>query len=122
MDRRAGPLLRRPGPVRSAEIVYVGIVILRAGAVDCAPGRRGGVGAAARGSALGRSWCCNGQYPPALSKLIAKRKSFKQLEDFNKEVPPARPRAAPRCVCVCARALPGVCVCVPCARAARATA
>mmetsp|Transcript_20649 Transcript_20649/g.43399 ORF Transcript_20649/g.43399 Transcript_20649/m.43399 type:complete len:811 (-) Transcript_20649:77-2509(-) len=31
------------------------------------------------------SWYCNGQYPPAMAKLIAKRKSFKQLEDFNKE-------------------------------------
>jgi len=30
------------------------------------------------------SWYCVGQYPPALEKLIAKRKSFAQLEDFNK--------------------------------------
>ena len=29
------------------------------------------------------SWYCSGQYPPALNKLIAKRKNFKQLEDFN---------------------------------------
>jgi len=31
------------------------------------------------------SWYCNGQYPPALSKVLAKRKSFSQLEDFNKK-------------------------------------
>ena len=31
------------------------------------------------------SWYCVGQYPPALSSLIAKRKPFKQLEDFNVE-------------------------------------
>merc|ERR1711871_562212 len=31
------------------------------------------------------SWYCVGQYPPALHKLIAKRKDFKQLEDFNVE-------------------------------------
>ncbi len=32
-------------------------------------------------------WCryCQGQYPPALEKLIAKRKNFAQLEDFNKQ-------------------------------------
>ena len=29
------------------------------------------------------SWYCVGQYPPALSSLIAKRKPFAQLEDFN---------------------------------------
>merc|ERR1711920_482593 len=29
------------------------------------------------------SWYCVGQYPPALDKLIAKRKNFAQLEDFN---------------------------------------
>jgi len=29
------------------------------------------------------SWYCVGQYPPALQPLIAKRKPFKQLEDFN---------------------------------------
>jgi len=31
------------------------------------------------------SWQCAGQYPPALAKLIAKRKNFAQLEDFNKK-------------------------------------
>lgn len=31
------------------------------------------------------SWYCVGQYPPALSKLIAKRKNFAQLEDFNRK-------------------------------------
>merc|ERR1712217_324109 len=30
------------------------------------------------------SWYCVGQYPPALDKLIAKRRSFSQVEDFNK--------------------------------------
>lgn len=30
------------------------------------------------------SWYCVGQYPPALAKLIAKRQSFSQVEDFNK--------------------------------------
>ncbi|CAE8655766.1 unnamed protein product [Polarella glacialis] len=30
------------------------------------------------------SWYCVGQYPPPLHKLIAKRKNFAQLEDFNK--------------------------------------
>jgi len=30
------------------------------------------------------SWYCVGQYPPALDKLIAKRRNFAQLEDFNK--------------------------------------
>ena len=29
------------------------------------------------------SWYCEGQYPPALRKLIKKRKNFAQLEDFN---------------------------------------
>merc|ERR1719163_849550 len=29
------------------------------------------------------SWYCTGQYPPALTSLIAKRKPFRQLEDFN---------------------------------------
>ena len=29
------------------------------------------------------SWYCTGQYPPALKSLIAKRKNFRQLEDFN---------------------------------------
>jgi len=31
------------------------------------------------------SWYCTGQYPPALTSLIAKRKPFMQLEDFNKK-------------------------------------
>jgi len=31
------------------------------------------------------SWYCVGQYPPALDKLIEKRKNFAQLEDFNKK-------------------------------------
>jgi dolichyl-diphosphooligosaccharide--protein glycosyltransferase len=31
------------------------------------------------------SWYCVGQYPPALDKLIQKRKSFSQVEDFNKK-------------------------------------
>merc|ERR1711957_908597 len=31
------------------------------------------------------SWYCVGQYPPALQSLIAKRKNFAQLEDFNKK-------------------------------------
>eukprot|EP00434_Breviolum_minutum_P039128 symbB.v1.2.034733.t1/scaffold4534.1/size38374/1 len=31
------------------------------------------------------SWYCVGQYPPALEKLIAKRKNFAQIEDFNKQ-------------------------------------
>mmetsp|Transcript_52508 Transcript_52508/g.94171 ORF Transcript_52508/g.94171 Transcript_52508/m.94171 type:complete len:840 (-) Transcript_52508:53-2572(-) len=31
------------------------------------------------------SWYCVGQYPPALNKLIAKRRNFAQLEDFNKK-------------------------------------
>mmetsp|Transcript_83651 Transcript_83651/g.194503 ORF Transcript_83651/g.194503 Transcript_83651/m.194503 type:complete len:825 (-) Transcript_83651:179-2653(-) len=31
------------------------------------------------------SWYCVGQYPPALKPLIAKRKNFAQLEDFNKK-------------------------------------
>jgi len=29
------------------------------------------------------SWYCKGVYPPALNKLLAKRKNFQQLEDFN---------------------------------------
>merc|ERR550525_1228215 len=31
------------------------------------------------------SWYCIGQYPPALAPLIAKRRNFAQLEDFNKQ-------------------------------------
>jgi dolichyl-diphosphooligosaccharide--protein glycosyltransferase len=30
------------------------------------------------------SWYCVGQYPPALDKLISRRKNFAQLEDFNR--------------------------------------
>jgi dolichyl-diphosphooligosaccharide--protein glycosyltransferase len=30
------------------------------------------------------SWYCVGQYPPALHKLIAMRRNFAQLEDFNR--------------------------------------
>merc|ERR1712083_602779 len=30
------------------------------------------------------SWYCVGQFPPALDKLIEKRRSFAQVEDFNK--------------------------------------
>merc|ERR1712139_34536 len=30
------------------------------------------------------SWYCVGQYPPALKSLIARRRNFAQLEDFNK--------------------------------------
>lgn len=30
------------------------------------------------------SWYCVGQFPPALHKLIEKRRNFAQLEDFNK--------------------------------------
>ncbi len=29
------------------------------------------------------SWYCSGQYPPALEKILAKKKAFAQLEDFN---------------------------------------
>jgi len=31
------------------------------------------------------SWFCPGQYPPALEKVLAEKKDFAQLEDFNKE-------------------------------------
>lgn len=31
------------------------------------------------------SWYCVGQYPPALKKLIDKRRNFAQLEDFNQK-------------------------------------
>merc|ERR1719168_431125 len=31
------------------------------------------------------SWYCVGQYPPALDKLIRKRRNFAQLEDFNRK-------------------------------------
>jgi len=30
------------------------------------------------------SWYCVGQYPPALAKFLTKRRSFAQVEDFNK--------------------------------------
>merc|ERR1712217_216101 len=30
------------------------------------------------------SWYCSGQYPPALESLIAKRRNFAQIEDFNR--------------------------------------
>jgi dolichyl-diphosphooligosaccharide---protein glycosyltransferase len=30
------------------------------------------------------SWFCPGQYPPALQKILASKKDFQQLEDFNK--------------------------------------
>ena len=30
------------------------------------------------------SWFCPGQYPPALSTIIGKKKDFAQLEDFNR--------------------------------------
>jgi dolichyl-diphosphooligosaccharide--protein glycosyltransferase len=29
------------------------------------------------------SWFCPGQYPPALEKILAEKKDFAQLEDFN---------------------------------------
>merc|ERR1719298_118350 len=31
------------------------------------------------------SWYCVGQYPPAINKLIEKRRNFAQVEDFNKK-------------------------------------
>jgi dolichyl-diphosphooligosaccharide---protein glycosyltransferase len=31
------------------------------------------------------SWYCAGQYPPGLHKLLAKAKSFQQIEDFNRQ-------------------------------------
>lgn len=31
------------------------------------------------------SWYCVGQYPPAVQKMIEKRRSFSQVEDFNKQ-------------------------------------
>jgi len=30
------------------------------------------------------SWFCRGQYPPALQKILAEKKDFAQLEDFNR--------------------------------------
>ena len=29
------------------------------------------------------SWYCRGQYPPSLKKVLAEKRDFKQLEDFN---------------------------------------
>jgi dolichyl-diphosphooligosaccharide--protein glycosyltransferase len=31
------------------------------------------------------SWFCPGQYPPALQQVLAEKKDFAQLEDFNTE-------------------------------------
>ena len=31
------------------------------------------------------SWYCPGQYPPALEKILAEKRDFDQLEDFNRE-------------------------------------
>merc|ERR1740121_28482 len=31
------------------------------------------------------SWYCGGQYPPAIQSFLAKRRSFAQVEDFNKK-------------------------------------
>mmetsp|Transcript_3962 Transcript_3962/g.8643 ORF Transcript_3962/g.8643 Transcript_3962/m.8643 type:complete len:996 (+) Transcript_3962:177-3164(+) len=31
------------------------------------------------------SWFCPGQYPPALEKILAEKRDFAQLEDFNRE-------------------------------------
>jgi len=31
------------------------------------------------------SWYCVGQYPPAIEKFLSKRRSFAQVEDFNKK-------------------------------------
>ena len=31
------------------------------------------------------SWFCRGQYPPALNKVLVKKRDFTQLEDFNKD-------------------------------------
>merc|ERR1712176_809193 len=31
------------------------------------------------------SWYCGGQYPPGIQSFLAKRKSFAQVEDFNKK-------------------------------------
>lgn len=30
------------------------------------------------------SWFCPGQYPPGLSSILARKKDFRQLEDFNR--------------------------------------
>ena len=31
------------------------------------------------------SWYCAGQYPPALKSILAEKRDFSQLEDFNKK-------------------------------------
>merc|ERR1719230_1727016 len=31
------------------------------------------------------SWYCVGQYPPAIRKFLEKRRSFSQVEDFNRK-------------------------------------
>ena len=31
------------------------------------------------------SWYCKGQYPPALKSILAEKRDFSQLEDFNKK-------------------------------------
>ena len=31
------------------------------------------------------SWFCPGQYPPALEKILAEKRDFAQLEDFNRD-------------------------------------
>jgi dolichyl-diphosphooligosaccharide--protein glycosyltransferase len=32
------------------------------------------------------SWFCRGQYPPSLNKILAEKRDFSQLEDFNKDI------------------------------------
>lgn len=31
------------------------------------------------------SWFCRGQYPPGMQKILAEKRDFSQLEDFNKD-------------------------------------
>lgn len=31
------------------------------------------------------SWFCRGQYPPGMRKILAEKRDFSQLEDFNKD-------------------------------------
>lgn len=31
------------------------------------------------------SWFCRGQYPPGMEKILAEKRDFSQLEDFNKD-------------------------------------
>jgi len=31
------------------------------------------------------SWFCPGQYPPGMKKILAEKRDFSQLEDFNKD-------------------------------------